>query len=327
MSELRRNPITGQWVIIAENRDQRPQEVVIQQAVQEHFDCPFCEGREQRTPGETLARRAAGSKPDGPGWRVRVVPNLYPAVDGSPHPDALSRGEGEFIGLHEVIIESPGHLVSVTQLDEEQFAEVLGVYRERLEMLRREGVFRNATLFKNSGILGGATLSHLHSQLIVTNSPAGMLTSRETHFRAFAQQHGLCPACRMLGEAAGDGRLLVAQTEHFAAICPHASRLPYEVWILPRQHTPHYDQIAPESLPELAGLFRRLLVKLEAILKGPAYNYIVHTVGFDTSDAEHYHWHIEILPRTTTLAGFELGTGCYINTVSPERAAQVLRTA
>ena len=131
----------------------------------------------------------------------------------------------------------------------------------------------------------------------------------------------------MVGEEGGHGRLLVAQTEHFAAICPHASRLPYEVWILPRRHSPHFDEIAPESLPELAGLFRGLLVKLEAILKSAAYNYIVHTAGFDTPQAEHYHWHIEILPRTTTLAGFELGTDCYINTVSPERAAQVLRTA
>ena len=194
-------------------------------------------------------------------------------------------------------------------------------------MLHREGAFRDVSLFKNSGILGGATLSHLHSQLIATNGPAGMLTSRETNFRTHANQHGQCPGCRMLSDAADDGRLLAAQTEHYAAICPHASRIPYEVWILPRQHSPHFDGVVPESLPELAGLFRGLLVKLEAVLQSTAYNYIVHTAGFDTTAEAHYHWHIEILPRTATLAGFELGTDCYINTVLPERAAQVLRHA
>ncbi len=231
------------------------------------------------------------------------------------------------VGLHEVIIESPRHLHSITQLDDSQFAEVLDVYRERLAMLHGDGAFRESSLFKNSSLLGGATLSHLHSQLIATNGPPGMLTTRDTNFQSHAKQHGQCPACRMLGDAVDDGRLLATHTEHFAAICPYASRLPYEVWILPRQHAPHFDRIAPQSLPELSGLFRHLLVKLEAVLQGTAYNYIVHTAGFDTTAEAHYHWHIEILPRTTTLAGFELGSDCYINTVLPEKAAQLLRTA
>ncbi len=263
--------------------------------------------------------------PDGPGWRVRVVPNLYPAVDERGASSAAKTGENALIGLHEVIIESPRHFNSITQLNEAQIAEVLDVYRERVAMLHSQRVFRDISLFKNSGILGGASLSHLHSQLIATNGPAGVLTSREANFRTYAQQHGGCLACRMLRDAIDQGRLLVAQTEHFAAVCPHASRMPYEIWVLPRQHAPHFGQVVPESLPELAGLFRSLLVKLEAVLQSTAYNYVVHTAGFDTTAPEHYHWHIEILPRTATLAGFELGTGCYINTVLPERAAQLLR--
>src|SRR6516165_10808267 len=160
MHDGRRNPITGYSVIIAEHRGDRPQEWAIQQASRADFECPFCEGREGCTPNESLARRPRGSKPNGPGWRVRVVPNKYPVL--CPRRGIISPPTG----LHAIIIESPRHLASITRLNEVDFAEVVGVYHERLATLR--GSFKSAILFKNSGLLGGATLSHLHSQLITS---------------------------------------------------------------------------------------------------------------------------------------------------------------
>jgi UDPglucose--hexose-1-phosphate uridylyltransferase len=310
MSDLRRNPITGLWVIVAENRGDRPQEIVFGEQVRSGFACPFCEGQEHRTPGETLALRAPGSKPDGPGWRVRVIPNKYPALEGAA-------------GLHEVIVESPRHIKSVTELDDSQFADVLEVYQRRFAALRHNGGFAHVSLFKNSATLGGATLAHVHSQLIATKSPAAMPDTRAANFRRFSEQSGKCPACEMQAEEA----LLVHPTEHFIAVCPAAARFAYEIWILPREHRTNFDDLSAAEHSELACLFRAMLVKLERIIKVPAYNYFVHSAPFDTGGCDHYHWHIEILPRITTLGGFEVAGGCYINAVSPERAAAVLRDA
>src|SRR5262245_17061859 len=170
MSELRHNPITRQWVIVAENRGARPQDLVVQQVIQDTAHCPFCEGHEECTPAEVLALRSSESRPNQPGWRVRVVPNKYPAVEASPGSTIAREHDGQMLlpglGVHEIIIESPRHLTSVTQLTDAQFTDVIDVYRQRLAELRRCSQFTDAILFKNSGAGGGATLAHLHSQLV-----------------------------------------------------------------------------------------------------------------------------------------------------------------
>lgn len=314
MADLRCNPITGHWVIVAENRGTRPREISLEAVVREQGDCPFCEGHEHLTPGEVLARRDANSKADGPHWQVRVIPNKYPAITSSG--DASS---GLF--AHEVIIESPRHLTSTAELSDGQLAEVLAVYGERMLQLGEAYPRSSAMIFKNNGPAAGATLAHLHSQLVVTSLPMTDQAKRLESFRA-----SKCPACEMIATAEAEDRI-VAESAHFVVLCPHASRLAYEMWLLPHTHYSHYSRVNRESLPELASLLRRSLVKLQRIVKVPAYNYIVHTAPFDTAVADHYHWHIEILPRITTLAGFEMGTGCYINPISPNRAAAELRQA
>ncbi len=329
MPQLRHNPITGQWVILAENRGGRPQEVDIQQIVRPQSVCPFCEGNEARTPDEVFAIRATGSKANGPGWRVRVVPNKYPALeegDISPSPQpSPTRGEGAY-GLHEIIIESSRHLERLTELNDEEVSEVLETYRQRLATLRQSKQFRSAMIFKNGGPTAGATLVHLHSQVMAFQVGTPMIDDRLSRFQDFTRQRfGQCPLCQML--TVGDETLVVAATANFVAFCPFASRFAYEMWLAPRRHIAHFDSNTAENLTELAALLRVVLVKLERIVKVSAYNYIVQTAPFDTSGSDHYHWHIEILPRTTSLAGFELGTGCYINTVPPERAAAALREA
>jgi UDPglucose--hexose-1-phosphate uridylyltransferase len=335
MQQFRQNPITGQWVILAENRGGRPQEVDIQQIVRPQSVCPFCEGHEERTPDEVFAIRAQDSKPNGPGWRVRVVPNKYPALEAeeinpSPQPSP-TRGEGAgklpAAGVHEIVIESPRHLESITQLSDGQVAEILEAYRQRLTALRQTKKYHAAVIFKNGGPAAGSTLVHLHSQLMALRIGGPAIGDRLLRFQSHAERFGQCPLCQTLGQMGGDDQWVVAATPNFVAYCPFASRFAYEMWIAPRQHAAHFNTAGAEDMSELSGLLRTVLVKLERIVKLPAYNYIVHTAPFDTSGSDHYHWHIEILPRTTSLAGFELGAGCYINTVPPERAAAALREA
>jgi UDPglucose--hexose-1-phosphate uridylyltransferase len=323
MSELRHNPITRQWVIVAENRRARPQDLVVQQVIQDTAHCPFCEGHEQGTPGEVLAVRGSDSRPNEPGWRVRVVPNKYPAVGREIAFAGTEALRLPGVGVHEIVIESPRHLTSVTQLSDEEFADVIGVYRQRLADLRRTRRFSGAVLFKNSGAGGGATLAHLHSQLVALAADEPVFADRTPAFRELAQRSGKCPLCTAATDRCTDGHSFVSQSENFLAFCPFASRFAYEMWVVPREHSPRFEE--NELLPELAGLLRAAIVKLEATVKSSAYNYIVHTAPFDTPGTNHYHWHIEILPRLSNLAGFELGTGCFINTVSPERAAAALR--
>jgi UDPglucose--hexose-1-phosphate uridylyltransferase len=337
MPQLRRNPITGHWVIMAEKRGGRPQEVEVQQIIRPSSNCPFCEGQESRTPNEVLALRKSDSTVDGPGWQVRVVPNKYPALEeiedvsageaesAQALNQALNTGPG--LGIHEIIIESPRHLASLTELDDAEVAGVLKIYRRRLATLRQGGKFRRALIFKNGGPTAGATLTHLHSQLMAFELAEPALLDRLSHFESHHHRFGCCPLCQAIDELTTGSPRLVAGTENFLAFCPYASRFAYEVWLVPRRHVAHFDSIDPQSLPELAGLFRTVLVKLERIVKLPSYNYLVHTSPFDIDPSDHYHWHIEILPRTTSLAGFELGTGCTINTVLPDRAAAALREA
>jgi UDPglucose--hexose-1-phosphate uridylyltransferase len=342
MQQFRQNPITGHWVILAENRGGRPQEVDIQQIVRPQSVCPFCEGHEERTPDEVFAIRDQDSKANGPGWRVRVVPNKYPALEsagGHTASSQLHRGPaasstredgGDVVpglGIHEIIIESPRHLESITQLSDGQVAEVLEVYRQRLTALRQTKKYHAAVIFKNGGPAAGSTLVHLHSQLMALGIGGPAIGDRLARFQSHAERFGQCPLCQTLGQLRGNEQWVVGGTPNFVAYCPFASRFAYEMWIAPRQHAAHFDPAGPEDMSELSGLLRTVLVKLERIVKLPAYNYIVHTAPFDTLGSDHYHWHIEILPRTTSLAGFELGAGCYINTVPPERAAAALREA
>ncbi|MCC7086861.1 MAG: DUF4921 family protein [Pirellulales bacterium] len=329
MSDLRCNSITGCWVIVAENRGARPREILLEPVARDRGECPFCAGSERLTPGETFARRAANSEPDGVGWQVRVIPNKFPAITTAGATTAMAG-----VSAHEVIVESPRHLTSTIELDDAELADVLDVYRERIAQLAAANPRSSVMIFKNNGPAAGATLSHLHSQLIVLQwnsiTPqektrfAVQAASFEPNRRLQSFLAAQCPACEMIVDAAGSKRV-VAETANYVVLCPHASRFPYEMWLLPRAHQAHYSRTNRDSLPELASLLRGTLLKLERIVKVSAYNYIVHTAPFDTFGADHYHWHIEVLPRITTLAGFELGTDCYINPVPPERAAAELR--
>lgn len=324
MPELRQDPISGHWVIFAKERAQRPHDFVASPRRVSSGACPFCEGNEQHTPGELLAYRDAGTRPDSVGWRVRVVPNKFPAVELDAELDK-SRVAGSFAGsgAHEVIIESPRHAISLTELSDNAVAEVFACYRERILNLRGDKRLKLAVVFKNVGADAGASIEHVHSQLLALPLVPPTILSELHGAKTLYDRGGRCAFCDMLDATSAD-RIVLAN-EDFVAICPFAPRMAYETWILPRIHHAQFEECTPQQA-RAAGVFaRRVLQKMEAVLEQAAYNYIIHSAPFDMCGAAHYHWHIEVIPRVTSTAGFEWGSGMFINAVPPEEAAAILR--
>jgi UDPglucose--hexose-1-phosphate uridylyltransferase len=328
MPELRKDPIVGRWVIIATDRARRPIARKAEAAAPPGSLCPFCEGQEDKTPNEILAYRERPTRPNERGWRVRVVPNKFPAlqVEG----DLNKRGEGIYdkmngIGAHEVIIECPHHEVTMANLKEENIREVLWVYRDRLVDLKKDPRLVYGMLFKNVGAAAGASLDHTHSQLIVTPIVPINVWEEMTGALEFFNYRGRCIYCDMVQQELGTEKRVVLDTPNFVSFAPFASRFPFETWILPKNHNSHFENIQKTEVDELGTVLKTILLKLESALDKPAYNYIIHTSPFDTQSLPHYHWHIEIIPRLTRVAGFEWGTGFYINPVPPEQAADYLQ--
>jgi len=328
MPDLRKDPIVGRWVIVAKSRAKRPHDFEFSFRRRRGGFCPFCPGHEDKTPGEILAYRNPGTLPNREGWRVRVVPNKFPALEIEG--DLNKRGEGIYdmmrgVGAHEVIIETPKHLWTLSQLSEPEIQEVLWVYRDRLVDLKKDPRLVYGMIFKNVGPAAGATLEHTHSQLIVTPIVPINVWEEMTGSLEFYHYRGRCVYCDMIQQELATEKRIVLDTPSFVAFCPFASRFPFETWILPKMHASHYENIQKNGIEELSGVLKQTIGKIESALDQPAYNYIIHTAPFDTQELAHYHWHIEIMPSITRPAGFEWGTGFYINPVPPEEAAAFLR--
>jgi UDPglucose--hexose-1-phosphate uridylyltransferase len=329
MPDLRKDPIVGRWVIVAKSRAKRPHDFEsTPQVPGSRSFCPFCEGNEDQTPREIVAYRPAGSTPNREGWRVRVVPNKFPAleIEGDLH----KRGDGIYdmmrgVGAHEVIIESPKHLLSTADLSEEALREVFWVYRDRLVDLKKDPRLVYGMIFKNVGAAAGASLEHTHSQLIVTPIVPISVQEEMTGSLEFYKYRGRCVFCDMIQQELATEKRIVLDTPGFVAFCPFASRFPFETWVLPKLHSSHYENIQKNGIEELSRVMKQVVANIETALDRPSYNYIIHTGPFDSQELGHYHWHIEIIPRLTKTAGFEWGTGFYINPVPPEEAAAFLR--
>ena len=292
----------------------------------------FCAGHEEDTPPEIVAyasRKRTAADAD-QRWLVRVVPNKYPAFDTEGNAEVVQDGlyEGaRAVGAHEVIVESPRHVASLTQLSDEEVVLMLQSYRDRIRALQQDGRFRYALVFKNVGPQAGASLEHSHTQLVATPMVPTEIQREVAAARRLYRQHQACFFCRVIADERAHRQRLVSQTSQFLAVCPYASRMPYEMWVLPTAHASHFQDQQDEELEELALFLREMIRKLESLHGNLAYNYFIHTAPFDTSSPRHYHWHIEIFPRLTTTAGFEWGAGYYINPVLPEQAAAVLRSS
>lgn len=327
VQELRKDPIVGRWVIIAPDRLSRPQTLVEKEELpHEAFD-PFQAGNEDSTTPEILAYRDGGA-PNGPGWRVRVIPNKFPAV--RVEGELNKRGDGIYdkmsaIGAHEVIIECPHRESNMSRLSVENIREIFWAYRDRLVDLKRDPRLVHGLIFKNKGARAGASLDHSHSQLIV--SPIIPIAIQEELGGAleFFNYRGRSIFEDMIQQELATESRVVLETDHFVVICPFASRFPFETWILPRQHSSHYENITKPMIEDLGVVMKTVLRKLEIALDDPPYNYVLHSAPFSVHDLSHYTWHIEIYPRLNRVAGFEWGSGFYINPVAPEAAAGFLR--
>lgn len=315
-------------MIIATDRARRPTDFTRQRvAPQSQRICPFCPGNETRTPPEVLAYRQSGQS-DSSGWSLRVVPNKFPAlrIEGG-----LERtGEGLYdrmngIGAHEVIIESARHDATFGTMAENEAADVFFAFRDRIVDLKKDDRFRYILIFKNHGELAGATLEHPHSQLIALPIVPKRVQEELDGARRHFEYRDRCIFCDIIAQETRESERVVLATDHFVALAPYASRFPFEMWVLPRKHNSHFETTDPQAMHNLGWVLRTLMDRMERALEHPPYNIILHTSPAQDPPLDHYHWHIEIMPKLTKVAGFEWGTGFYINPTPPEEAAGFLR--
>jgi len=329
MPELRKDPIVGRWVIISTERGKRPTDFAVEEKGIGGGFCPFCPGNEDKTPPEILAYRAEGTKRDTPGWRIRVVPNKFPAlqIEG----ELNRRGEGIYdmmngIGAHEVIIETPDHLLFLADLPVDHVRDVLWVFRERIIDLKKDVRFKYVLVFKNHGLAAGASLEHTHSQLIATPILPKRVIEELDGAQRYYHYKERCIFCDIIRQEMETKVRLVAENEGFIALEPFAPRFPFETWIMPLQHNSHYENTRYEDFGRFAAILQTVLQQLSRTLDNPPYNFIVHTAPLQDHATYEYHWHMEIIPKLTKVAGFEWGSGFYINPTPPEEAAKYLRT-
>lgn len=328
MPELRKDPIIDRWVIISTERGRRPSDFI--NIVEEKKDIfsPFSPGNEDMTPPEIFAIRPTEAPPNTPGWNLRVVPNKYPALRVEGHLNR--RGEGIYdlmngIGAHEVIIETPDKDKNLSDLDIPAIQNVFRIYKERILDLKKDIRLKYVMIFKNHGHDAGATLKHSHSQLIATPIIPKLVLEELEGAKSYYDLKERCIFCDIIRQEMKDNIRIVYDEEYFVAISPFAARSPFETWILPKEHFSHYETIDDNRMRHLSLTFKTVMQKLNVALQNPPYNLVLHKAPMQDNAMKHYHWHIEIMPKLTRFAGFEWGTGFYINPTSPEEAAQFLK--
>jgi UDPglucose--hexose-1-phosphate uridylyltransferase len=330
MPELRKDPIHGRWVIISTERGRRPSDFVVEHNKSAGGFCPLCEGNEDKTPPEVFAIRDNGTPPNSPGWSLRVVPNKFPAlrIEG----DLNREGEGMFdrmngIGAHEVLVETPLHQETLATLPTKAVEDVLWGYRERMIDLRQDPRLRYVLVFKNHGLAAGASLEHPHSQLIALPIVPRRVSEEMEGAKNYFEYKDRCVFCDMIRQEMKQKVRVISENKSFVSIAAFASRFPFETWILPKTHYPNFEYMDASQYQQAAEILSDTLLRMTKVLNDPPYNYIVHTASFSDVEKDYYHWHFEIMPKLTKVAGFEWGTGFYINPTPPEEAAGYLKEA
>jgi len=328
MSELRQNFATKEWVVIATERARRPEELASRrerkQVASFVATCPFCPGNEKLTPPEVLRVPSAIDVP----WHARVIPNKYAALSRDAQPTRTvhrSRRVVNGFGVHDVIIETPDHSQLLALMPESYVAEILHIYKTRYDELTLDPRIALITIFKNHGIDAGTSLEHPHSQMIAT--PVTSLQVRQRFQQALRcfDDFGACMFCQMLEEELQEQTRIVAVSEHFVALELYASPAPFCTHIYPRRHMASFGDVSAAEINDLARLLRLTLAKLYHGLGDPDFNFTIRSSPTDSVGVKYFHWYLSVIPRLTRVAGFELGSGMFINTVLPEAAAEFLR--
>jgi UDPglucose--hexose-1-phosphate uridylyltransferase len=327
--ELRKDPLTGQWVIVGTERPRRPEDFRAVLEPPAPGPCALCEGNERETPPELLAYRPSGDGgPDAPGWRVRVVPNRFPAlrVEG----DLERRGHGLYdlmngVGAHELIVESPRHDDDLATLPLVAVEDVVHAYQERMLDLRRDTRFRSVVVFKTADRGLGPLLDHPHSQLLATPTLPVELATELAQARTYHDYRERCLFCDILHQETEEAERLIVESEHVVAFVPFAARLPFETWIVPRRHAAGYEHLRAGERRDLARTLRTVLARLRSTLGGAPTSLVLHSAPFAESEAPYFHWHVEIAPRVVVPGVLATGSGFPANPLPSEDAARFLR--
>lgn len=336
MTQIRQDALSGHWVILSENRASRPIAVKAGHIEnQSGWLCPFCEGNESTTPPEVEALRPAASQPNTPGWRLRTVPNKFGALSTETPVGELHRGvfdELAGFGHHEVVVESPQHRASIADFSVDKLTELLSAYRSRLKALYADEGVRYVQVFRNEGYLAGASLEHPHSQILAL--PLVPPFIRNMVDRSLSPPKGVkgCLTCALIEQETREKERVILDRDDFLAVAPYASRLPGEIAIFPRTHAHRFEQAPDAVLARLAEVLRRVIWTVMKHFDSPPFNLLLITSPRGDREAftekqlqKAFHWHFQLLPRTTRPAGLEWGTGLHLNTLPPETAARLLR--
>jgi UDPglucose--hexose-1-phosphate uridylyltransferase len=326
MNELIRDPITARWIIVPLDKSTVVKDLITEQNPKVGGPCPFCYGGEILTPPEIVAHRESGPA-NSPNWTVRVVPNKFPALRIEGELDR--QGIGVFdamngVGAHEVIVDTPDHFKDMADLTYSETEEVVWAYRARSLDLRRDKRFKYILIFKNYGKSAGASLEHPHSQLIALPIVPKRVHEEMEGAAKYYDYRQRCVFCDMIREELEEKDRIIYNDERFLAFCPYVSRFAYEIWILPKKHTSDFANIDRDGVASFARALRDSLARLKGLLKDPSYNFIIHTAPINGHEREDYHWHVEIMPKLSKVAGFEWGSGFYVNPVLPYIAAKNL---
>ncbi len=330
MAQLRRNPINGQWLIIGtDSGPRKPEDFEVEQhEFKNRQNCPFCPGNESKTPPEILAYRPSQGGKNTSDWFVRVVPNKFPALQIEGGVDRSGFGVYDRmngIGAHEVIIEHPDHEKQLADLMDHEIEKVIWCYRDRSVDLAGDKRFKYLLIFKNYGLSAGASLEHSHSQLIALPIVPKSVKEEIAGAGQYLEYRERCIFCDILHREREEGSRLIEENRHFMVFCPFFPRFPFESWIAPKLHQADFSIIQPEEVTDFARAIRSLLIRMKKRLRDPSYNFMLHTAPLGENVGDAYHWHLEIIPKLGRVAGFEWGTGFYINPTSPEESAQWLR--
>ncbi len=329
MQELRQDPVTGRWVVIAPIRGKRPKEYEqtpkpLPSITAE--ECPFCPGNEHLTPPEVYAVRDVDSEPDKPGWQIRVVPNKFPAFSQNPSPlnDSHSFIKRAAFGYHEVVIHSPRHDEEISAMPVERLVKLIEVYKLRCVQIGSDPNIKYVHIIVNHGVESGASLEHAHSQIFGLPLVPEGLQDELGGSLWFSQSKERCVFCWMLEEEMKTGQRVLFENTHFLAVAPFASRFPFEIWLLPKRHSPSFETVKQGEIGDLAHTISKVISAYNCKLGNPSYNFFIHTAPCDGSDYHYFHWHAEVFPRISSLGAFELGTQIMINPTAPERAVELL---
>jgi UDPglucose--hexose-1-phosphate uridylyltransferase len=333
MPQLRQNYVLKEWVIIATERAKRPEQLKENKNIAEmnippyDENCPLCPGNEVKFGNTTEIFRDGGEKD----WKLRVIPNKFPALAPMNEDEVRINTTGylrwmDGIGNHEVLIEHPSHNLTIATMDPSIVLNVLKSYQIRLKSLMELSYIESVIIFRNHGTRAGASLLHPHSQIIALPIIPRDVIARMNESIRYQEEHRECIFCRVMKSEMEDGSRIIIDSKHFVVFVPYAAYSPFSMWLYPKRHCSSFLDVTAEELAEMSTVLRQALRKLYYGLNDPDYNYIIRSSPKGYQNSAFFHWYMTIVPRMTRTAGFELGSGMYINPSIPEENAAYLKS-